>query len=387
MLSDLDESLLHQVALPMSRTATSDHRFYDRVFFACFDPKGSASVMLGMGVYKNMNVIDGFACVVRNGKQHNVRASRLLRPNLDSEVGPIRFAVIKPFRELRFSIDRNESDVALDLVWTATIDPFLESDWEGNRKIVNGRIATDTQRFDGVGRWNGWIEVAGERIEVKDWCGNRDHSWGSRGGVGGYEPVNGPSEMLAANTGFFLGYFVYTDGDKLAGYTLWTENEKGRYRSMEGAFRWDPAEKLPDQLVHDLSHEFTFPPASRQYDHGKLLVTLENGAEHTVEFTKPILGTVLKGYGGHGEGFKDKKGFGCYRGELLVEHDIYDLDDPLMRQLPVEQPLSVTIDGKAGGWGIGTVLAVGELPQVGLRRQSKEEMQRYSIAVDNVAPE
>jgi hypothetical protein len=387
MLCDLDESLLHQVALPFSRTATSDHRFYDRVFFAAFDPRGSASVMLGMGVYKNMNVIDGFGCVVRNGRQYNVRASRLLRPDLDTAVGPIRFEVIKPFRELRFSIGRNESGVALDLVWTASIEPFLESDWEGNRKIVNGRIATDTQRFDGVGRWNGWIEVGGERLEVRDWCGNRDHSWGTRGGVGGYEPVNGPSEMLAANAGFFLGYFVYTDGADLAGYTLWTENEKGRFRSMEGAFRWDPGAQRADQLVHDLTHEFVFPASSRQYDRGTLFVTLENGEQHTVEFTRTIPGTILKGYGGHGEGFRDKKGFGVYRGELLVEHDIYDLDDPLMRQLPVEQPLTVTVDGKPGGWGIGTVLAVGELPRLGLKQQSREELQRYSIAVDNVEPE
>jgi hypothetical protein len=94
MLSDHDESLFHQAPLTFSETVTSDHRFYDRVFFCSFAPDGSASAMLGMGVYKNMNVIDAFACIVKDGKQHNIRASRPLRPNFETEAGPIKFEVI-----------------------------------------------------------------------------------------------------------------------------------------------------------------------------------------------------------------------------------------------------------------------------------------------------
>ncbi|MBV9511512.1 MAG: hypothetical protein JO303_14665 [Caulobacteraceae bacterium] len=382
MLSGHDESLFHQAALPFSQTVTTDHRFYDRVFFAAFAPDGSSSAMLGMGVYKNMNVIDGFACVVKDGKQHNIRASRPLRPQLETEVGPIRLEVIEPLKRLRFSIAPNEHGVALDLEYTAEIAPFLEGRWEGNHKIIHGRLATDTQRFDGIGRWNGWIEVDGERIEVRDWCGGRDHSWGTRGGVGGYEPVNGPSEA-AVGQGFFLGYFVFGDGRDMIGYCIWTEDGSGRYRSLEGALRWREALNKPDLQLVGLGKDVHFPPDRRQYDRMQLAMQMEDGSRWLVEGRQALPGTVLKGYGGHGEGFKDKRGFGVYRGHLL-EADVYDLQAEDMKALPVETPLFIRVNGQDGGYGWGTVLATGELSQYGLKAQTLEQLRRYSIAVDNL---
>lgn len=383
MLSDHDESLFHQVPLTFSQAATSDHRFYDRVFFCAFAPDGSASAMLGMGVYKNMNVIDGFACIVKDRKQHNLRASRGLRPKLETEVGPIRFEVIRPHRETRFTVAPNAEGIALDMTYTAEIDPFLEGRWEGNVRVVNGRQAYDTQRFDGIGRWNGWIECAGERIEVRDWCGGRDHSWGVRNGIGGYEPVNGESET-AAGKGFFLGYFQFGDNRDMNGYCLWTEEGGGHYRSLEGALRWHDRHARPDLVLKGLEKDVQFWPGRRHYRSAQLTMAMEDGSHWLVEVEQALPGTVLKGYGGHGEGFKDKRGFGVYRGDLL-ESDIYDLDDPEMTQLPVETPLLVRINGQDGYYGWGTVLAVGELSQYGLKAQTLEQLKRYGTGATNVA--
>ncbi|MET0987904.1 MAG: hypothetical protein ABW034_21100 [Steroidobacteraceae bacterium] len=384
MLTPQDESLLHQAALPFSQTTTTDHRFYDRVFFAVFDPAGAASVMMGMGLYKNMNVIDAFSCVVRNGKQYNIRASRPLRPDLSTSVGPIRFEVLEAYKSLRFSVAPGDYDVALDLTWSSDIMPFLEERWEGNFKVVNGRVATDTQRFDGIGRWNGWIQVGRERLEVKDWCGGRDHSWGTRGGVGGFEPVNGESH--APKEGWFLGYFVYGDGKDMAGYTLWTEDGQRNFRSFEGTLRWREALGKPDLRLVSVDREIVFPPDRRQFKSAHLTLRGADGSTWKLDCDTPIPGTILKGYGGHGEGFKDKKGFGVYRGNL-VEHDVYDLSSPDMVGLPVEQPLIIKLNGKPGYYGWGTILAIGELKQYGLRQQTQEELHRYSIAVDNLKRE
>jgi hypothetical protein len=384
MLTPQDESLLHQAALTFAQTTTTDHRFYDRVFFAVFDPAGSASVMMGMGLYKNMNVIDAFSCVVRKGKQYNIRASRPLRPDLATRVGPIKFEVLDPYRSLRFGVAPGEYDVALDLTWSSEILPFLEERWEGNYKVVNGRVATDTRRFDGIGRWNGWIQVCGERLEVNDWCGGRDHSWGTRGGVGGFEPVTG--ESLQAKEGWFLGYFVYGDGRDMAGYTLWTEDGQRNFRSFEGMLRWRESLGKPDLRLVTVDREVVFPPDCRQFKSALLRVKGQDGSVWDIQCDTPIPGTILKGYGGHGEGFKDKQGFGVYRGNL-VEHDVYDLSAPDMLRLPVEQPLLIKVNGKSGFYGWGTVLAIGPLQQYSLKQQSEEELRRYSIAVDNLKVE
>lgn len=382
MLTDQDEDFFHQAPMTYSEVVTSDHRFYDRVFFCAFAPDGSASAMLGMGVYKNMNVIDGFGCIVKDGRQHNIRASRPLRPNLATDVGPIRFEVISPHREVRFSIAPNAEGVALDMTYTAEIDPFLEGRWEGNSRVVNGRAAYDTQRFDGIGQWNGWIEVAGERIEVVDWCGGRDHSWGVRNGVGGFEPINGESDA-AAGKGFFLGYFQFGDNRDMNGYCLWTEEGGGKYRSLEGALRWHDRHGRQDLILTGLDKNVQFPPDRRQYNAAQFTMQMEDGSHWLVEVEQALPGTILKGYGGHGEGFKDKLGFGVYRGEI-VESDVYDLDAPEMKQLPVETPLRVTVNGQGGYYGWGTVLATGELSQHGLKAQSLDELKRYGIATWNI---
>ena len=60
MLTPQDESLLHQAPLTFSETTTSDHRFYDRVWVTAADPNGGAELAIGLGLYKNMNVLDGF---------------------------------------------------------------------------------------------------------------------------------------------------------------------------------------------------------------------------------------------------------------------------------------------------------------------------------------
>lgn len=383
MLTDEDETFFHQAPLTFSQVTTSDHRFYDRVFFCAFAPDGSASVMLGMGLYKNMNVIDAFACVVKDRKQHNIRASRPLRPDFGTRVGPIRFEVIRPHREMRFSVAANAEGISLDMTYTAEIDPFLEGRWEGNQRIVNGRQAYETQRFDGIGRWNGWVECAGERIEVNDWYGGRDHSWGVRNGVGGYEPVNGESDT-AKGRGFLLGYFQFGDNRDLNGYCLFTEEGGGKYRSLEGGLRWHELHGKPDLSLEALQKDVQFWPDRRQYRAAQFTMTMDDGSNWLVEAEQALPGTVLKGYGGHGEGFKDKKGFGVYRGEVL-ESDVYDLDCDDMKQLPVETPLIVRINGKPGYYGWGTVLAVGELSQYGLKAQSLEELKRYGTAATNVA--
>ncbi len=61
MLSGLDETLMHQGPLPFAQALLSDHRFYDRYVLTGFRRDGQAGIVTGIGVYKNMNVMDGYA--------------------------------------------------------------------------------------------------------------------------------------------------------------------------------------------------------------------------------------------------------------------------------------------------------------------------------------
>lgn len=46
MLTDLDDTLLHQAPLPFAFVGTSDHGFYDRYWFEAVVPDGSAGVLV-----------------------------------------------------------------------------------------------------------------------------------------------------------------------------------------------------------------------------------------------------------------------------------------------------------------------------------------------------
>lgn len=99
MLSALDESLMHQVPLTFDEALTSDHRFFDRMVVGTHHPDGT-KIVLGMAVYKNMNVFEAFACVQRGDKQYNLRRSRILRPEMTYElkVSPVTIEVVEPLK-------------------------------------------------------------------------------------------------------------------------------------------------------------------------------------------------------------------------------------------------------------------------------------------------
>ena len=195
MLTPLDDTLRHVLPTTFDHAFTSDPRFFDRYWFAIYDPNGSEPAFnTGMCSYLNMNVIDGYAAVIHRGVQHNVRVSGEYRPYLYTEdpnvsqVGPLKISVIEPFKVLRLELAENEYGVSFDFEWRAVLAPHEELP---NYTRVRGRVNQDYLRYNQVAVVNGWIAVDGERYEMKDWWGGRDHAWGVRTDVAGGEPVTG----------------------------------------------------------------------------------------------------------------------------------------------------------------------------------------------------
>lgn len=368
MLSRLDESLLHQTPRTFGEVGTSDHRFFDRCWFCAYDPSGEVGLITGMGAYANMNVMDGFAAVQHAGRQYNVRVSRALRPALDEpSCGPLRHEVIEPLHELRLVLERGDYPIAFDLRWVG----FLEAHEEApHHTQLDGRSVEDYRRFDQIGRVEGWLEVDGRRYEARDWFGARDHSWGVRRGVGGFEPFTGSIPPEAH--GLLFGWLAWaTEG--AGGQLQFREDGGGRRLHLDGRLAWPAPQGRPEDRVCGLEHEIRFAPGTRAYERAQLLVHTESGAKLEIE-ARPLFTAWAYVGTGYDHGFADGKGLGAYRGSELLEFDVYDVSHPedvvvpdgqVLRPVHREQPARLSVDGQSGT-GHFPVITVGRVARYGL---------------------
>ena len=78
MLTEWDDFLIHQIVSTMDHVGSSDPRWHDRYWFHLGDVQGEVLLGVGMGVYPNRDVMDGFSLGVVEGAQHNTLVSREL---------------------------------------------------------------------------------------------------------------------------------------------------------------------------------------------------------------------------------------------------------------------------------------------------------------------
>jgi len=178
MLTKADDYPVHQLPEPIATSGT-DRNFYDRYFFNGYTPDGNLFFAIALGVYPHLNVMDAAFSVIRNGVQHNLRASRLLNmERMDTAVGPISIQVLEPLKRLRVQVGGNAHSLKADIVFTARANAVEEPRFtfrHGPRTIM------DYTRLTQNGYYEGFIELAGERIELdRGVLGTRDRSWGIR---------------------------------------------------------------------------------------------------------------------------------------------------------------------------------------------------------------
>lgn len=222
MLTTLDDSPWHQLPTTFDHVGTSDPRFFDRLWFAASDRLGGQALQFTMGVYQNMNVLDGGVVVIAGGRQHNLRVSRSLRPRYASDCGPLSLEVREPMKRLGLSVAPNSSGLSAELEWVASDPPQEE---RPHFARLCGRILEDYSRYDQIGTCRGWFEVDGARHEVDSWWSCRDHSWGVRERVGIPEPVTGPPETTSQGGGLFA--FLFYSTPDYAGHVQVTRRAEG----------------------------------------------------------------------------------------------------------------------------------------------------------------
>ncbi|WP_419918838.1 hypothetical protein [Candidatus Poriferisocius sp.] len=368
MLGPMDDTLWHQIPEPFEHAGTSDPRFFDRYWFAVYDPAGQGAMQFTMGSYSNMNVLDGGVVMVRGGTQHNLRASRALRPRLEPDVGPMRVEPTVPLEELRLILAPGAHSMACDLVWRAELAPEVE---KPHMERERGRVTQHYQRFNQVGVVDGWISVGGERLGVKSWWGCRDHSWGVRPQMGIPEPVTGPPRRPGEAGTLF--YFLFFSTNRRAGHVQIMERGAERVY-LTGLIR-DRDSPDADCSVTGADLSLEFFAGTRRFSSAEMEVSLDGGRSlrlHSV----PLGSAVAMAGLGYSGGWNDGLGLGVYRGEQHIEHETWDISHPAdvvpaagERFTPLHRiaPVAVTT-GESGEIGTGslTLIANGHLPQYGL---------------------
>ena len=87
MITDFDDYLIHQAALPINQMGVPNRNAYDRYWFNGFDQDGGFTFEIGFGQYPNRFVQDAHFTVVVDGIQHSFHASRRIA---DGDMTPIR---------------------------------------------------------------------------------------------------------------------------------------------------------------------------------------------------------------------------------------------------------------------------------------------------------
>ncbi len=209
MLTKGDEYPLHQTPEPMAWSG-SDRNFYDRYFFNGYSADGSIFFAAAMGIYPQLDIMDASFCLLIDGIQHNIRASRRMgSERLDMAVGPIRIEILEPLEKLRIVVAANDSPITADITLTVRHAPIEEPRFIRR----NGpRMFMDYTRLTQNVGWSGTISRDGidHALTPETHRGTRDRSWGIR-------PVGAPESQPPPM------------GDLPQFYWLWTPSNFDRH--------------------------------------------------------------------------------------------------------------------------------------------------------------
>jgi hypothetical protein len=325
MLTEWDDFLIHQIVSTMDHVDSSDPRWHDRYWFHLGDIQGEVLLGIGMGVYPNRNVMDGFSLGVVDGAQHNILVSRELGSDRDTTVGPLCIHVEKGLRRIRLTLEPNDFEISYDLVWDSTMPPFEEQPHFQRHK---GRISRNNARYNQSGRFSGTLTVAGRtwQIDPERFWGVRDRSWGLRPGQG--EPIPEMTaeqrQQLLAAIGFGLYHYNPVQFPDYSLFYMHNENPEGHVNVIDGGLRFPYGSDREDEVlrVAGIEHEMEFEPGTARFQSGRVELTLGDASvkRYTV---RPILPCFL-GEGGYAD---PKRWHGSHRGKLAVEGHSLDLTD------------------------------------------------------------
>jgi hypothetical protein len=317
MLTKGDDFPIHQTPEPIAYSGT-DRNFYDRYFFNGYAPHGSGDQDLffsvAFGVYPHLNIADAAFCIIHDGVQTSMHASRWLgMERMDLNVGPISIEVMEPLQKLKVTLDAPEHGLKAEVVFTGRAFPIEEPRFIRR----NGpRTFMDYTRLTQNGSYTGWVERDGQRWSVDGFVGTRDRSWGIRG-VGDRDtqavvpPVAPQFFWLWGPTNFDAGSFFFHTNDEASGEpwnrrAVWCANGSNTNQFAE---------------YKEPSFEIDWKSGTRHAANAVVRLA-DKGGEHVLTY-KPSYNFYMQGLGyGH-----PKWSHGKQIAELAVEREDYKLAD------------------------------------------------------------
>lgn len=336
-MTKADDYPIHQRPEPIAKPGT-DKNFYDRYFFNGYAKEGQQYFAVAMGTYPNRNVIDASFCVIHDGVQHNLRASRHLGgERMDTRVGPISIEVLEPLRSLRVRVDDGESGIRADLTFTARAVALEEPRF--TRELGPG-LLMDYTRLTQNGCYQGTVEVKGNRIPVtpEGWWGTRDRSWGIRP-VG---KADDPAQRALLLQFYWLWAPINFD-DCVTIYDL-NADEKGEPWHTHGVIA--PLREGEPETMEKVSSRIHFRSGTRHAEAAELFFRRNNGEELVLEL-EPLYQFYMSGLGY----LHPEWGHGIDRGEYAVAYDSIDLasvDEAAPMQLHIQAISRVRMGSKVG---------------------------------------
>ena len=347
-----DDFPIHQTSEPIAYAGT-DRNFYDRYFFNGYGMEGELFFAVAFGVYPHLNIADASFCLVEDGVQTSLHASRWLgMERMDLAVGPISIEVLEPLHRLKVKVDAPDKGLKAELIFEGRAFPIEEPRFIRR----NGpRTFMDYTRLTQNGRYTGWVERDGKRSDVAGFMGTRDRSWGIRpvGARDGQEaapPIPPQFFWIWSPTNFNEGSFFFHTNDDGAG-------EPWNRRAV---WAREGANAEAHHEIKDSSIAIEWKSGTR---HAKrAVVTLkEAGGVRQITF-EPEYEFYMLGLGyGH-----PVWSHGANRGELAVEREdlkLSEVDPKQPQHLHVQALSKVTYSHDGGrplvGRGVLEQLAIG----------------------------
>jgi hypothetical protein len=337
----LDEYPVHQVPLSMKHVATGDRNAYDRCIFHVLDHEGRALLILGLGVYPNLGVIDAYATLRLGDDLHALRASDALGDDrMNLEVGPLRITVEEPLHRLRLQGDGDS--LSYDITWTAGFPALWEPHHVQRR---GGRLTLEGRRFVQAGAVEGVIRVGGEEIPVRagEWTGTRDRSWGVRpvpGEEGGRPAEENPTE------GFHWIWCPVRFDDRFL--MVITQEDADGYRTLNDATLVRHGES--DLQLGWSQADIGYRPGTRHPERAVIHLTDPRGRK-PLELGVEVLTSSPLAIGA-GYPPADDWQHGTWRGRSWTDERVYNLADPSAHPLAaygvIDHAARFTLDGQVG---------------------------------------
>ena len=353
MLSRFDDYPIHQTPEPIAHPASSDRNVYDRYWFNGYAEDGEFYFGVGMGLYPQRGILDCGFSIVRGGEQHSFFGSRRA-PDEPSEtvVGPFRLEVVEPMLKTRVVLEKNESGVECELLFTARTACVEE---RRQTRHAGMRVNMDATRFAQFGRWQGEVRYARQtvRVDASRVYGTKDRSWGIRP-VG--EPETGGAPAHTPPQFFFLWAPLHWR-DRCTHFGVF-ENERGIKWHWDGALV--PAYASPDQIpgaldrgiesMDAVEHRLVYESGTRRARAAEISLLRPSGERLEIQL-EPLICFRMKGIGySHPEW-----AHGLWKGELAIAGESWKTDD-LNPLAPENQHIQQVMRARMGSEeGIGVL--------------------------------